>query len=114
MVWDVVSLEDGDTRFHNCVVFPTRVGRSMSGEISGQCWSYSHIAHRNHVVDLLDSQPMQDVGHECLEPHILDTSDELGRLEVSISAVTATFLRQQAGYVRPRKRIESISRTRRL
>ena len=34
---------------------------------------------------------MQDIRHQCLESHILDTSDHLSRLEVLVRRVTATF-----------------------
>lgn len=47
-----------------------------------------HVTHRNHVVDFLDTEPVQDVGHECLEAHVLDTRDELCRFEVLVGGVT--------------------------
>lgn len=50
-----------------------------------------HIAHRNHVVDFRDTQPVQDIGHERLEAHILHTRDELRRLEVLVGRVAAAF-----------------------
>lgn len=52
---------------------------------------YAHITHRDHVVDLGDTQPVQDVGHEGLEAHVLDTGDELGGFEVFVSGVSTAF-----------------------
>lgn len=34
---------------------------------------------------------MQDIGHQGLEAHVLDTSDHLGGLEVLVRAVSATL-----------------------
>ena len=50
-----------------------------------------HIAHRHHVVDLLDTEPVQHVGHERLETHVLDARDEFRRFEVLVGGVTATL-----------------------
>jgi len=36
---------------------------------------------------------MQDIWHESLEPHILDPSDHLGRLEVAIGGIPAALAR---------------------
>ena len=52
---------------------------------------YAHITHANHMIHLLDPEPVQNVGHECLESHILHTSNHLGRLEVAVSTVTTTL-----------------------
>jgi hypothetical protein len=43
------------------------------------------------MIDLLYPEPVEDVGHECLEPHVLHASDELSRLEILVSRVTAPF-----------------------
>lgn len=51
------------------------------------------VRHGDHVVDLLNSEPVEDVGHEELEPHVLDTGDHLGRLEVSVGRVTSSLSR---------------------
>lgn len=50
-----------------------------------------HIAHRNHIIDLLDPKPMQDVWHKPLESHILHACDELCRFEIFVRRVTAPF-----------------------
>ena len=51
----------------------------------------AHVTHRHHVVDLLDAEPVKDVGHERLETHVLDAGDKLGRLEVLVGRVTTTL-----------------------
>lgn len=59
--------------------------------MTSRAYKNLHVAHRHHVVDLLDTQPVQNVGHERLESHVLHTGDELSRLEVLVSGVTTTF-----------------------
>jgi hypothetical protein len=43
------------------------------------------------VVNLLDAEPVQDIGHESLEAHVFDTGDELRGLEILVRAVTSTL-----------------------
>ena len=43
-----------------------------------------HITHGNHVVDLLNAQPVQYVWHESLEAHILHARNQLGRAEILV------------------------------
>lgn len=50
-----------------------------------------HIAHRDHVVDLSDTKPVQHVRHQRLEAHILDSGNELRGLEVLVCRVTAAL-----------------------
>lgn len=45
------------------------------------------LAHAEHAVNLLDTKPMENVGHQGLETHILDSSHVLGPLEVVRSFV---------------------------
>lgn len=40
------------------------------------------LAHAKHSIDLLDPEPVQDVGHEGLEPHVLDAGDVFRATEV--------------------------------
>lgn len=65
---------------------------NQSGEkINNSRKVYSHIAHGDHVVDLLDTKPVEDVGHESLETHVLHASDELRRREVLVGGVATAF-----------------------
>ena len=50
-----------------------------------------HVAHRDHIINLLYPQPVQDVGHERLESHVLYACDELRGFEVLVSRVAAPF-----------------------
>jgi len=50
-----------------------------------------HITHRHHIIDLLDAQPVQDVRHQCLEAHVLDTGDHFSGFEVFIGGVASAF-----------------------
>lgn len=68
---DIVTLVDRDAGLHNGIVF--------------------HIAHRHHVVDLRDTEPVQDVGHERLEAHVLHASNDLCRLEVLVRRITTAL-----------------------
>ena len=51
------------------------------GDLRGE---YVHVTHRDHVVDFLDTEPVEDIGHQRLESHILDTGDKFCGLEVSV------------------------------
>src|SRR5919201_351291 len=48
-----------------------------------------HVRHRDQPVDLADAEPVQHVGHQLLEPHVLDAGDALGAREVLRGAVAA-------------------------
>jgi hypothetical protein len=43
------------------------------------------------MVDLLYPKPVQDVGHERLESHVLHACDELSGLEVLVCGITTPF-----------------------
>jgi hypothetical protein len=61
-----------------------------------------HVTHGDHMVDFGDAEPVQDVRHERLEAHVLDASDELGRLEVLVGRVSSTLTQvvdEISGYV---------------
>lgn len=47
--------------------------------------------HRNHVINLLDTKPMQHIRHESLESHVLDTGDIFRTLEVHRSVVVTSL-----------------------
>lgn len=49
------------------------------------------LAHAQHAIDLLDSQPMEDIRHQSLEAHVLHASNVLGTLEVFGCAVQTTL-----------------------
>lgn len=51
LLWDRDTLEDFDPGLDDGVMF--------------------HVGHGQHAVDLLDSQPVQDVWHQGLETHLL-------------------------------------------
>jgi hypothetical protein len=51
----------------------------------------AHIAHRNHIVDLLDAQPVQDVRHEHLKAHVLHARNQFCCTEVLVRRVAAAF-----------------------
>ena len=68
---NIIPLQNRDSTGHDRVVF--------------------HIAHADHVVDLLDAEPVQDVGHEGLETHVFDSGDDFSATEVFIGAVTTAF-----------------------
>lgn len=40
------------------------------------------LAHAEHSVNLLDSEPVENIWHQSLEAHILHTGDVLGSLEI--------------------------------
>lgn len=49
------------------------------------------LAHAEHPINLLDSQPVKDVRHECLESHVLDTGNVLGSPEIVRRAIFAAL-----------------------
>ena len=90
---DVITLEDRDAGLHDSVVFPN-VARDELGTSSTKGRTRrgnSHVAHRHHVVDLLDPKPVQDVRHERLEAHVLHACNELRRLEVLVRGVASAL-----------------------
>lgn len=40
------------------------------------------LAHTEHSINLLDTEPMENIGHQCLETHVFHTGNVLGSLEV--------------------------------
>ena len=48
-----------------------------------------HVAHRRPAVDARDAEPMEDVGHELLEAHVLHAGHAFGALEVRRRAIAA-------------------------
>jgi hypothetical protein len=51
----------------------------------------AHIAHGNHVVDLLDAKPVQHVWHESLKAHVFHASNKLGGAEVLVCGVATAL-----------------------
>ena len=49
------------------------------------------LAHAQHPIDLLDTEPMKDIGHQGLKAHVLDASHVFGSLEIIRSPVFSTF-----------------------
>lgn len=50
-----------------------------------------HVRHAQHTIDLRDSQPMQDIRHQRLKPHVFDPSDILSAFEVLARPIAAPF-----------------------
>jgi len=48
-----------------------------------------HIRHAHQLIDSLDAEPHEDVRHELLKAHVLNTSDTLGSQKVRFSTITA-------------------------
>ncbi len=85
IVGKVVALENRNPGLHNGVVFPT-----IKFVSALRRWSKVrdlHVTHGHHVVDLLNTEPVQDVGHESLEAHVFDARDLLRRLEILIGRI---------------------------
>jgi hypothetical protein len=40
------------------------------------------LAHTQHSVNLLDTKPVKNIGHQRLEPHVFDTRNILGSFEI--------------------------------
>jgi hypothetical protein len=69
------------------------VRRSISSSCSKPCPStrdYS-LAHAQHPVNLLDTQPMKDVRHQSLESHILYTGNVLGSFEILRGSIQSSL-----------------------
>ena len=54
------------------------------------CRRYS-LAHAEHPINLLDAEPMENIGHQRLETHVLHTRNILGSLKVLRSSVQPTL-----------------------
>ena len=52
---------------------------------------YYSLAHAQHPVNLGDTKPVEDVGHQGLEAHILDTCDVFGSLEIVRCTILPAF-----------------------
>jgi hypothetical protein len=66
--------------------------RYSQPSVISTCSIFNHsLAHTKHPVNLLDSQPVQNVRHESLESHVFDTSNVLGPLEVVGRAISSSF-----------------------
>jgi hypothetical protein len=50
-------------------------------EVSRETWEDS-LAHTQHPVNFFDAKPMENIGHQRLESHVLHTSNVLGSLEI--------------------------------
>jgi hypothetical protein len=46
-----------------------------------------HIAHAQHAIDLGDAEPVEDIRHQGLEPHVLDACDVFRTLEILASPI---------------------------
>lgn len=49
------------------------------------------LAHAQHPVNLGDTEPVQNIRHQSLEPHVLDAGDVLGPFEIIRGAVFSAF-----------------------
>lgn len=49
------------------------------------------LAHAQHAVNLLYPEPMQNVGHQLLEPHILHSGNIFSSFEVLRCSIGATL-----------------------
>lgn len=49
------------------------------------------LAHAEHSINLGDSEPVEDVRHQSLEPHVFDASDVLGPFEVVRRTIFSSF-----------------------
>ena len=64
MIWDVISLEDRNTRLDYGIVFPgkeSELASRLSTKINKKEVKLDrniHITHRNHVIDFRNTQPM--------------------------------------------------------
>src|SRR5215831_1030731 len=47
------------------------------------------VGHRHPAVDAADAEPMKDVGHQFLEPHVLHAGDTFGTAKIGIRPVAA-------------------------
>src|SRR5215469_14957580 len=47
------------------------------------------VGHRHPAIDAADAEPMEDVGHQLLESHVLHAGDTFGAAEIGVGPVTA-------------------------
>lgn len=50
-----------------------------------------HVGHAEHPVDFSNAQPVENVGHESLEAHVLHTRNVLRSLEVFAGPIFSSF-----------------------
>src|ERR1700722_11201276 len=48
-----------------------------------------HVAHRDEAVDAAQTKPMNDVGHQLLEPCVLDAGNAFGSFEIGARRIAA-------------------------
>src|ERR1700733_6366810 len=48
-----------------------------------------HVRHRYPAIDAVDAEPVEHVGHQLLEAHVLHPGDAFGAAEISVGAVAA-------------------------
>jgi hypothetical protein len=84
--WNIIAFQNGNATLDDRVVFPAKRDSQPNGRDS-----HLHIAHGHHVINLDDTQPMQDIGHEGLEPHILHAGDQFCRFKIPISGIATSF-----------------------
>ena len=48
-----------------------------------------HVAHRDEAVDAAQTEPMNDVGHQLLEPGVLNAGDAFGPFEIGARRIAA-------------------------
>lgn len=68
-----------------------RAQTAQARRSTGPNFERHSLAHAQHAVDLLDAKPVQDVGHEGLEAHVLDAGNVLRPLEILGRAVLAAL-----------------------
>ena len=59
-------------------------------EVSRETWEDS-LAHTQHPVNFFDAKPMENIGHQRLESHVLHTSNVLGSLEILRGPIQSTL-----------------------
>lgn len=58
---------------------------------SSSMWKDDSLAHTQHPINLLDTEPVKNIGHQGLKSHIFDPSNILRSLEVLRSTIQATL-----------------------
>ena len=61
----------------------------IDGDPLGQDRVALHVAHRHEALDAPDPEPVQHVGHELLETHVLDAGHAFGALEIGLRPISA-------------------------
>ncbi len=98
--YSALMLGGASTSFHsslplanNSVIFHAADLCKRPEEQSYQpCWG-DPLAHAQHPIDLLDAEPMQNVGHQGLKTHILDACNVFSPLEIVRGPVFSAFSR---------------------